>query len=122
MAFVKSTGTTTAEAVTVSGLTGGTNGRCVRITSSNTVADADYNDTVSQLNALLFKNNNTYYAYGVVDGLTGLTAGTIYFLGVDGTPTSTAPTPSSTIRALSIGFAINATTLMFRPGIVIAGS
>lgn len=122
MAFVKSTATTTAEAITVSGLSGGTNGKCVRITTNNTAADCTYNDTVAQLNSVLFKNNDTYYGYGVVGGLTGLSAGAIYFLGSDGTPTTTAPTISSTIRALSIGFAINGTTLFFRPGIVISGS
>jgi len=122
MAFVKSTSTTTAEAVTVSGLSGGTNGKCVRITTNNTAVDCTYNDTVAQLNSVLFKNNNTYYGYGVIGGLTGLSAGSIYFLGSDGTPTTTAPTISASIRALSIGFAINGTTLFFRPGIVISGS
>lgn len=122
MAFVKSTSTTTAEAITVSGVTGGTNGKCVRITTNNTAVDCTYNDTVSQLNSVLFKNNDTYYGYGVVSGLTGLSAGSIYFLGSDGAPTTTAPTISSTVRALSIGFAINGTTLFFRPGIVVAGT
>lgn len=122
MAFVKSTSTTTAEAITVSGLSGGTNGKCVRVTTNNTATDCTYNDSVSQLNSVLFKNNDTYYGYGVIGGLTGLSAGSIYFLGSDGTPTTTAPTISSTVRALSIGFAINGTTLFFRPGIVISGS
>lgn len=122
MAFVKSTAVTTAGAVTVAGLTGGTNGKCVRVTTSNAVVNATYNDTVAQLHAILLKQNDTYYASGVVDGFTGLSAGAAYFLGSDGTPTTTVPTPSSTVRALYIGFAINATTLLFRPGIVISGS
>lgn len=122
MAFVKSTSTTTAQAVTVPGLTGGTNGRCVRITTNNTVADASYNDTVAQLQAILLKQNDTYYASGVVDGFTGLTSGASYFLGSNGAPTATVPTPSSNVRALYIGFAINSTTLIFRPSIVISGS
>lgn len=122
MAFVKSTSTTTAEAITVSGLSGGTNGRCVRITTNNTVVDATYNDTVAQLQTILLKQNDTYYASGAVGGFTGLTSGASYFLGSNGAPTASVPTPSSTVRALYIGFAINSTTLIFKPSIVITGT
>lgn len=122
MAFVKSTSVTTASAVTVPGLSGGTNGRIVRLTTSNSVVNATYNDTVAQLHAVLLKQNDTYYASGVVDGFAGLVAGAAYFLGSDGSPTTTVPTPSSTVRVLYIGFAINSTTLLFRPGVVISGS
>lgn len=122
MAFVKSTSTTTATAVTVSGLTGGTNGKVVRITTSNSATNAGYGDTVAQLNSVLLKQNDTYYAYGMVDGFTGLSAGSAYFLGSDGTPTVTPPTPSASVRALNIGFALNSTTLLFRPGIVVTGA
>lgn len=122
MAFVKSTSTVTTTAVTVSGLSGGTNGKVVRVTTSNVVVDASYNDTVTQLNSILIKQNDTYYASGVVGGFTGLVAGAAYFLGSDGTPVTTAPTPTTTVRALSIGFAINSTTLLFRPGITVSGA
>jgi hypothetical protein len=121
MAFIKSTSIVTATAITVPSLSGGTNGRVVRVTTSNVVVDASYNDAVSQLNSVLLKQNGTYYSAGVVDGFTGLTAGSSYYLGLNGTPTTTAPTPSSTIRNLFIGFAINSTTLLFRPGLVISG-
>jgi uncharacterized membrane protein len=121
MAFVKSTALVTASAVTVPGLSGGTNGKIVRVTTSNTVVDASYNDSVAQLSSVLLKQNNTYYAYGVVDGFTGLVASSAYFLAANGTLTSSAPTPSSTIRALCVGFALNSTTLLFRPGLVISG-
>lgn len=121
MAFIKSTSIVTATAITVPSLSGGTNGRIVRVTTSNVVVDASYNDTVSQLNSVLLKQNGTYYSAGVVDGFTGLTAGSSYYLGINGAPTTTAPTPSSTIRNLYIGFAVNSTTLIFRPGLVISG-
>lgn len=122
MAFVKSTAVTTSSAVTVPGLSGGTNGKVVRITTSNSVVNATYNDTVAQLHAVLIKQNDTYYASGVVDGFSGLTAGAAYFLGSDGAPTTSVPTPSSTVRVLYIGFAISSTALLFRPGVVISGS
>lgn len=121
MAFIKSTSVVTSTAITVPNLSGGTNGRIVRLTTSNVVVDATYNDTVAQLSSVLLKQNGTYYAAGVVDGFTGLAAGASYYLGSNGAPTATAPTPSSTIRNLYIGFAINSTTLLFRPGLVISG-
>lgn len=121
MAFIKSTSVVTSTAVTVPNLSGGTNGKIVRLTTSNTVVDATYNDSVAELNSVMLKQNGVYYAAGVVDGFTGLIAASAYYLGSNGVPTSTAPTPSSTIRSLYIGFALNSTTLLFRPGLVISG-
>lgn len=121
MSFTKSTSVVTDTAITVSGLTGGTNGKVVRVNGTNTVTNAGNGDTAVQLNAVLFKQNDTYYAQGVITGLTSLSAGSPYFLAADGTPTSTPPTPSSTVRALFIGFALNTTDLLFRPGTPISG-
>lgn len=121
MPFVKSTSIITSTAVTVPGLTGGTNGKVVRVNGENTVTDAANTDTVSQLNTVLLKVDNIYYAEGVVTGLTSLAAGSPYFLGSDGSVVSTAPIPTSTTRALYLGFAINSTDLLFRPGIPISG-
>ena len=121
MPFVKSTSTITSTAVTVPGLTGGTNGKVVRISGENTVVNAANTDSVSQLNTVLLKVDNVYYASGVVGGLTSLAAGSPYFLASDGTLTSTPPTPTSLVRALYLGLAINTTELVFRPGIPISG-
>lgn len=125
MGFVKSTSTVTDTGVTVPSLTGGTNGRVVRMTGANTVTDASYTDTVAQLNCLLFKQGEIYYSQGLITGLSGLSAGSSYFLTTTGQFTSTAPTPTSPlttgIKAVYIGFAINTTDLIFRPGIPIAG-
>ena len=121
MSFFTATQATTQTAVTVTGLTGGTNGRVVRVSAANQVVDASYNNTTTQLNAVLVKSGDVYYASGVVPGFTGLTAGTSYFVGSDGTLTSAPPTPSSTVRVMYVGFAINSTTLLFRPGIPISG-
>jgi hypothetical protein len=121
MAFIKSTNLITDVALTVDGLVGGTNGKIVRISGNNTVTNASYNDTASQLNAVLFKQAGVYYAAGVIPELSGLVAGAPYFLDEFGGLTSSPPTPSSTIRVLYIGFAINTTDLLFRPGIPISG-
>jgi hypothetical protein len=122
MSFIKSTSIITDIAITVPNLSGGTNGRVVRINGSNSVANASYTDTVSQLNTILIKQGDVYYASGVVSGFSGLLVGSAYFLSNDGNITENAPTPTSSIKALYIGFAINETDLIFRPGIPIAGN
>ena len=78
-------------------------------------------DTVVQLNTILFKQGGIYYSNGLITGLSSLAPGSPYFLASDGTITSSAPTPTSTTRALYVGFAINTTDLVFRPGIPISG-
>jgi hypothetical protein len=121
MSFVKSTNQITDNATTVDGLTGGTNGKVVRVSGNNTVSDAAWTDTASQLNAVLFKQNNIYYASGVVPGIGGLTAGAAYFVGEFGALTTNPPTPSSTIRVLFVGFGLNSDDLLLRPSIPISG-
>lgn len=120
--FIKSSSTITDVAITVPGLTGGTNGRVVRISGSNVVTNALNTDSAIQLNSVLIKQNDIYYAGGVVSGFTGLAAGSPYFLAGDGTITSSPPTPTSTVRNLFLGFALNTNDLLFRPGIPITGT
>lgn len=121
MSFFTATQATTQVAQTVPNLTGGTDGKVVRVSASNTVVDASYNNTTTQLNAVLMKSGGVYYSSGLVDGFTGLTPGASYFLGIDGSITTSPPTPTSTVRVLFVGFAVNTTTLMFKPGIPISG-
>ncbi len=120
--FITSTSVVTDIALTVPGLSGGTNGKVVRISGTNTVTDASNTDTASQLNTVLIKFNNVYYSAGVVSGFTSLSPGSLYFLSTSGNITSTAPTPSSTVRVLALGFALNETDILFRPSIPISGS
>jgi len=120
--FITSTSVVTDTALTVSGLSGGTNGKVVRISGTNTVTDAANTDTNSQLNTLLIKMNNIYYSAGLVSGFTDLAPGSPYFLSTGGNITSTAPTPSTTVRVMYVGFAVNTTDLLFRPGIPIVGT
>lgn len=122
MSFFTSSQATTQIAQTVPNLTGGTNGKVVRISASNTCVDASYNNSSTQLNAVLLKSGDVYYSSGLVSGFTGLTAGSSYFLGSDGSITSSPPSPSASVRVLYIGFAVNSTSLIFRPGIPIAGT
>ncbi len=121
MAFYTSTQATTQIAQTVPNLTGGTNGKVVRISASNTCVDATNLNTVSQLNAVLIKMGNVYYSSGLVDGFTGLVPGTSYFLSTGGDITSTPPVPSGSVRSLFIGYAVNSTALVFKPMIPITG-
>jgi hypothetical protein len=120
--FVTSTSIVTDIAISVPNLTGGDNGKVVRISGTNQVANASQTDTTSQLNTVLIKMNDVYYAVGVVPGYTALNPGSSYFLGVNGVITPTPPTPSSSVRVLYIGFAINTTELFLRPGIPISGA
>lgn len=121
MSFFTATQATTQVAQTVPNLTGGTDGKAVRVSASNTVVDASYNNTTTQLNAILLKSGGVYYSSGLVDGFTGLTPGASYFLGIDGSLTASPPTPTSSVRVLFLGFAVNSTTLLFKPGIPISG-
>jgi len=122
MSFVKSTNVVTNTAITVDGLSGGTNGKVVRISGANTVTNAASSNSVSQLNTVLFKQGDLYYGEGVITGLSGLSSGSSYFLSSDGSPTASPPTPSASVRSLYIGFALNTTDLYFRPSIPISGS
>ena len=121
MAFVKSTSIVTDTAITIPNITGGTNGKVVRISGSNSATDASSSDSVTQLNTVLLKQGGIYYTSGLVTGFSSLSAGSPYFLASDGTLTSSAPTPTASVRALYLGFAINTTDLVFRPGIPISG-
>jgi hypothetical protein len=122
MSFIKSSGVITDTAITVPNLTGGTNGRVVRVSGINTVTNASTTNSAVQLNCVLIKQADVYYATGVVPGFTDLSPGAPYFLASDGTINSTPPIPSSTVRVLYLGFALNTTDLLFRPGIPISGS
>jgi len=122
MAFVKSTSTISSNSVTVSGLSGGTNGKVVRISAANTAADAANTDTSLQLQSVLIKINDVYYSSGVVSGFTGLSPGSPYYLAADGNLTPTPPSPSSSVRVLFMGFALNTTDLLMRVGTPISGT
>lgn len=120
--FIKSTNTITDVAITIPNLTGGDNGKVVRVSGSNTVVNASNADSAVQLNAVLFKQGNNYYAFGLITGLTSLSPGAPYFLAADGSLTSSPPTPTASVRTLFIGFAINTTDLIFKPGTPISGT
>lgn len=122
MAFVKSTSTLSADAITVPNISGGDNGKVVRITGANTAVNASNTDTSTQLQAVLVKIGGEYYAAGVVSGFSGLTPGSPYYLGTTGDLVASPPTPTTTTRALFIGFAINTTDIVMRPGIPISGT
>lgn len=121
MSFFTATQATTQVAQTVPNLTGGTNGKVVRISATNTCTDASNTDTPSQLNSILIKMGDVYYSSGYVDGFTGLTAGLPYFLSTSGNITASPPSPSASARVVFIGYAVNTTALIFRPGTPITG-
>lgn len=120
--FITSSSQITDVAITVPNITGGTNGRVVRINGTNTATDASQGDSTGQLNNVLIKMNDVYYGYGVVDGFTGLTPGSLYYLSTLGNITAAPPIPSASVRLLALGFALNTTTLFFKPGIPISGN
>lgn len=107
---------------TLAGQSGGTDGRVVRWSSASTWANASQADTADQLTAVAFKQSGNYYPTGsLITGLSGLTAGSVYYLTTSGQFSTTAPTPSSSVRLLVIGKAVSTTTLLFAPGIPIGG-
>jgi hypothetical protein len=101
----------------IRGLSGGSDGRVVRYTSSNTVTNAQNTDSLDQLTGLLFRNGGKYYRPGdVVPSLSGLTAGQVLYLGDNSTPlTATAPVVSGTVRQLRLGICLSTTTFLFTP-------
>lgn len=120
--FIKSTSTITDVAITIPNLTGGDNGKLVRVSGSNTVVNASSSDSAVELNSVLLKQGNNYYASGLVTGFTDLSPSAPYFLSANGSLTSTPPVPTSTVRTLYVGFAVNTTDLVFRPGTPISGT
>lgn len=107
---------------TIPGQSGGTDGRVVRFASANTWQNASQADTIEQLTCCLFRQAGAYYPPGsLITGLSGLTAGSVYYLSTAGNVTATAPTPSSSVRLLVVGKAVSTTTLLFAPGIPIGG-
>ena len=60
-------------------------------------------------------SGTAYFGSGLVTGLTGLTAGSVYFLSqTAGAITTTAPTGTNVIQQ-QVGYATSATTLYFEP-------
>lgn len=55
-----------------------------------------------------YLNSRVYLANSIIEGLTGLVAGTLYYL-------NTSSTYSTTASALALGVALNTTTLWFNP-------
>jgi len=97
------------------GITGGTDGKVVRISGSNTCVDASNTDTLNQLGGIMLKVAGIYWPPGrVVYGLSGLTAGTMYYLGTAGALTSARPTMSSTVAVLPLGVALTSSALNFQ--------
>lgn len=121
MTFYTSTQVTSHVAQNVPNLTGGTDGKVVRISSSNTCVNADIANTSAQLNCVLIKMGGVYYSSGYVEGFTGLTPGASYFLGTSGDITNTPSPPNASTRVLFIGYAVSSTALVFRPSIPITG-
>ena len=64
------------------------------------------------LSAISNAATGTVYLSGQNTSVTALTPGTVYFLGVSGGSTTTAPTSSGTIIQL-LGYTLSATNLMF---------
>lgn len=104
------------------GQSGGTDGKIVRLSAANTWTDASNADTLDQLALVAFRVGGRYLPAGSpITGLSGLSAFTTYYLGTGGAITSTAPTPSSTVRRLCVGRSMSTTSLLFCPGIPIGG-
>lgn len=120
--FITSTSVVTDIALTIPNLTGGDNGKIVRIIGTNQCTNAGQGDTTSQLNTVLVKMHDEYFAAGLVSGFANLNPGSSYFLSTLGNITATPPIPSASVRVLYVGFAVNSTDLIFRPGIPISGS
>lgn len=112
-----------AASATISGLSGGTDGKVVRLNgTSGTVVDADWNDSVEQLSVVFMKQGGLYYPVNrAVAGFTGLDPAKYYYLGDNGAMTAfsagSSPTITTTQVRLFLGRPISSTTLFFVAGI-----
>jgi hypothetical protein len=84
-------------------------------------ADVDHDSAALSDCAVGFVTTNvalngtaTVYLYGVITDLTGLTAGTLYWVGQAGAP-GAMPTTAGYLKQI-VGVATSATTLIFNPG------
>lgn len=100
----------TSDLGAIPGQSGGADGKVLRYSAPNTWTEASTSDTTDELTVLLFKQNSRYYTTGsLINGLSGLTPGSVYYLATSG-DVSTSPS------AVVIGKAISTTSLLFVPG------
>lgn len=103
----------------INGLTGGSDKRVVRYSSSTVVTNAQNSDSSDDLGELLFLAGGTYYRSGdLVKGLTslGYSTGQILWLGTNASPFLTAqPTASSSLRVVRLGRFMSADAFLFKP-------
>lgn len=107
---------------TLSGQSGGTAGKVIRLSGADTWTDAAQSDTADQLEVLALKVGTNYYPPGrQVPGMSALTAGTSYWLGTSGNMTSVPPAPGPSVRSVYLGKALDTTTFLFVPQRPISG-
>lgn len=103
----------------VTGLTGGSDKRVVRYSSSTVMTNAQNSDSSDDLGELLFLVSSIYYRSGdLVKGLTslGYSTGQILWLGTNATPFLTIqPTASSSLRVVRLGRFMSADAFLFKP-------
>lgn len=104
---------TTGEALTA--------GNLVYVAAAGTAFKADATSSTKQAVGFVLSSASSgasatvYFGSGLVTGLTGLTAGSIYYLSATaGAITTTAPTGTGKIQQ-QVGIAANTTTLYFEP-------
>lgn len=116
-----------AQTVPAGVLTGGTDGRIVRLSGSGTVIDAVHSANASALETLFFKSGGKYYKPGsVITGLTGFGAAANYWLGSAATSqatqfSTTAVEPDNSHTQVYLGQALSSTVFYFNPGRPIGG-
>lgn len=105
----------------VTGLSGGTNNKVVRWSSGSTWADADFGDSAAALDGLLIKGSDgKYYRPGAVVPMTGLTAGSAYFL-YQGAGSPNLTTAAANVVGVAgkcvvmVGRALSTTSMLFVP-------
>lgn len=96
-------------------------GNVVYVSAANTVSKADANSATKAAVGFVLSSisssatGTVYFGSGFITGLSGLTAGALYYLsGTAGGITTTAPTGTGKIQQ-QVGFAVNTTTLYFEP-------
>ncbi len=107
--------------MTANSWSGGTNGSAVVRSAGHTLVDATNTMSVTRLSFIGIKTSaGVHFGKCVVTGLSGLTAGALYYLGSSAPSnlTTTAPTPGGSASLVVLGVADSATVMLWDPRIL----
>jgi hypothetical protein len=112
---------TRTSATSLSGQSGGDDGKVLRLIGPSQWQNADITDGIDELFALAFKASGKYFTSGAVVPVAGVIPGTVYYLSAAGAIADVPPPLIPNMRRVAVGKAIAPDQLLFCPSIVVSG-